>query len=64
MSLLSDLAEAPAELSAASRFTIACGGLYLVSGFLFLAWPGAVQTVLRDPSFAGQEAALVPRFGH
>jgi hypothetical protein len=63
MPLLSDLAEAPAALPAASRYTVACGFLYLIVGLLLLAWPGAVQTLFLDPPFAGQEAALVRLIG-
>lgn len=63
VSLLSDLMEAPARLPAASKFTVLNGLLYLGGGILLLAWPGAVQTLLRDPPFAGQEAALVRVIG-
>ena len=58
MSLMSDLRQRPAELSAASRFTSLCGLLYMGAGFLLLAWPEAMQTVFGDPSFSGQERAM------
>jgi hypothetical protein len=63
MSLLSDLTEAPAKLSAAAKFTSLCGLLYMASGLLLLAWPGAVQTLFVDPPFAGREEALVRVLG-
>ena len=34
------------------------GLIYLGAGALFIIWPGAVQTLLRDPAFAGHEEAL------
>ena len=63
MSLLSDLAEVPSSLSKASKFTIACGFLYLASGLLLLAWPGSVQALFLDPPFAGRDEALVRLIG-
>ena len=63
MSLLSDLAEVPPSLSRASKFTVACGGLYLASGVLLLIWPGAVQTLFLDPPFAGRDEPLVRLIG-
>ena len=63
MSLLSDLAEVPQSLSRASRFMVGCGFLYLASGLLLLAWPGAVQTLFLDPPFAGRDEPLVRLIG-
>jgi hypothetical protein len=63
MPLLSDLAEIPSPLSQASRFTVASGLFYFASGLLFLAWPGATQTLFLDPPFAGREEALVRLIG-
>lgn len=59
MSFLSDLLEKPASLSAASNYTAVNGLIYLASGALLILWPGAVQTLLRDPPFAGHEEALI-----
>jgi len=59
MSFMSDLLEKPASLSAASNYTAANGLIYLASGALLIVWPGAVQTLLRDPPFAGHEEALI-----
>ena len=59
MSLFSDLTVAPAALPAASKFTSFCGIVYMASGLLLLAWPGAVQALFRDGAFAGRDEALV-----
>ena len=58
MSLISELLEKPASLSTASKYTAMNGFIYLGAGAVFILWPGAVQTLLRDPPFAGNEEAL------
>ena len=58
MSFINDLLETPANLSTASKYTVMNGFIYLGAGALFIIWPGAVQTLLRDPAFAGHEEAL------
>ena len=63
MSILAALKESPAVLSKGSTFTCLCGLFYMASGALVLAWPGAAQTLLRDPDFVGHEAALVRVLG-
>jgi hypothetical protein len=63
MSLISDLRQRPATLSAAARFTSACGLLYLAGGLLLLVWPDAIQMVFQDPAFAAQERALARLLG-
>lgn len=63
MSLLGDLREAPAGLAIGSRFTSFSGAFYIAAGLLFLAWPGAVQTLFLDPAFAGREEALTRVLG-
>lgn len=63
MSLISDLLQKPATLSAASRFTSMCGLFYMATGLLLLAWPDAIQTIFRDPPFAGQERTLARVIG-
>jgi hypothetical protein len=63
MSLLSDLAEAPAQRSAASRFTSACGLLYMAAGLSMLVWPGQVQVMFGERPFVGDEAALIRVIG-
>ena len=63
MPLLSDLAEAPAERSAASRVTSACGVLYMAVGLSILAWPGQVQVMFGERAFIGDEATFVRLIG-
>jgi hypothetical protein len=63
MSLIADLMEKPTNLPVASRYAVANGFLYLASGVLTLAWPGVVQTLFRDPAFAGHEEALFRLIG-
>ena len=63
MSLIAALKESPSALATSSKFTSLNGFLYLAAGFLLLIWPGAVQTLLRDPEFVGREAALIRLLG-
>jgi hypothetical protein len=63
MSVFSDLLEKRGALSGASQYTTINGLLYLASGLLMLAWPGAVQTIFMDAAFAGHEEALVRLIG-
>ncbi len=63
MSLFEALSEAPERLNWASRFTILNGLLYMGSGLLMLAWPGAVQTLFQDPAFVGNEGAMTRLLG-
>ena len=58
MSLINDLLEKPPNLSAGSKYTAINGLLYLGTGALLIAWPGAVQTLFMDPAFVGHEEAL------
>ena len=53
-----DLLEKPTNLSAASKYTVINGFIYLGAGALLIVWPSAVQTLLRDPAFVGHEGAL------
>ena len=63
MSLIEALLEKPARLSTASRYTEMNGLLYLMTGALFIAWPGAIQTLFRDAAFVGREGALIRVIG-
>ncbi len=63
MSFASDLLDQPANLSAASKYTILNGFIYLALGAMFIVWPGAVQTLFLDAPFAGQEGALFRMLG-
>jgi len=58
MSLLQDLFEVPSSLSAASKYTVANGIFYFVSGALFTIWPEQVQVIFREPTFIGREGDL------
>jgi hypothetical protein len=58
MSFIDDLLEKPANLSTASKYAVMNGFIYLGAGALLIVWPGAVQTLLRDPGFVGHEGAL------
>ena len=59
MSLIKDLLDKPATLSAASRYTAMNGVVDLGCGALLVAWPGATQTLFMDPAFVGHEKALI-----
>jgi len=59
MSLIKDLLDKPARLSAASRYTVMNGFIYLGVGALLIAWPGVTQTIFMDRAFVGDEAALI-----
>ncbi len=63
MSLASTLFERPANLSAASRYGVVNGYLYLTIGGLLVVWPGAVQSLLRDRAFVGDEQGLFRAIG-
>jgi hypothetical protein len=58
MSFFSDLLERPAELSTASKYSVANGCIYLAFGALFIVWPGSVQAIFMDAPFTGNESAL------
>ncbi len=63
MSLVSALFESPAKLSAASRYGVVNGYIYLSLGLLLVVWPGAVQSLLRDRPFVGDEQGLFRAIG-
>ena len=63
MSLIADLLQRPEKLSAASRFTSACGVFYLLSGLGLLLWPDVFQVIYREPPFAGHERSLARVMG-
>ena len=58
MSFFNDLLAKPASLSAASKYSVVNGFIYLAFGALFIVWPGSVQTIFRDAPFVGHEDAL------
>ena len=59
MPLIAELLATPHELPDASRYTVANGVLYMISGVTFLTAPGAVQAIFADPPFAGHDEASV-----
>lgn len=59
MSLIVDLKESSPNLSISSKYTSLNGVIYLALGILLIIWPGAVQTLLLDRDFVGNEAALM-----
>jgi hypothetical protein len=63
MSLMQDLLERPFDKAITSKYTAMNGLLYLGSGTLIVVWPGIVQTIFRDPTFVGHEAALIRTMG-
>ena len=58
MTFFSDLLAKPTHLSAASKYSVMNGLVYLALGALFITWPGSVQTIFLDAPFVGHEAAL------
>ena len=62
-SLLNDLRQKPQRLSTASKYTALNGIGYLAIGAILIAGPGAIQTVFREPPFAGHEQALMRVIG-
>jgi hypothetical protein len=58
VSFINDLLEKPANLSTASKYAVINGFIYLGIGALLIVWPSAVQTLLRDRAFVGDEGAL------
>ncbi|MBS0629138.1 MAG: hypothetical protein JSS30_02795 [Verrucomicrobia bacterium] len=63
MSLLSDLKQKASTLSPASKFISISGIFYMACGLTLLVWPGIIQTVYKDPPFAGHEEALARLVG-
>ncbi len=58
MTLFRDLLAKPASLSAASKYSVMNGFVYLALGALFIVWPGSVQAIFMDAPFVGHESAL------
>lgn len=63
MSLITALLEKPPSLTAASKYTVVNGFIYLAVGFLLIVWPGVTQTLFRDSAFVGHEEGLVRVIG-
>ena len=63
MSLIKDLLERPFDQAITSKYTAMNGLIYLGFGALVLVWPAMVQTIFREATFVGNEAALVRVLG-
>ena len=63
LSLINELLEKPANLSAASKYTAMNGLIYLAAGVLLIVWPGATQTLFMERAFVGDEQGLVRAMG-
>lgn len=63
MFLIDALIEKPANLPITSKYTTMNGLIYLVTGVLFIIWPGSIQTLFRDADFVGHEEGLMRVIG-
>jgi hypothetical protein len=63
MQLIKDLMERPAVLPATSRYAIMNGVIYTVLGLVLIAWPHALQVLLRERDFVGGEQGLMRVIG-
>jgi len=63
MFLTKNLLERPANLSAASVYSVVNGVIYLTAGVLLIVWPGVTQTLFMDRDFVGDERGLVRVLG-
>jgi hypothetical protein len=55
--------EKPANLTAASKYTVFNGFVYFGLGVLLILWPGAIQTLLGERPFVGDEQGLMRVIG-
>jgi hypothetical protein len=55
--------EKPANLSTASKYTVFNGFVYFGLGVLLILWPGAIQTLLGERPFVGDEQGLMRVLG-
>ena len=55
--------EKPANLSTASKYTVFNGFVYIGLGVLLILWPGAIQTLLGERPFVGDEQGLIRVLG-
>jgi hypothetical protein len=58
MSIVTDLLNKPHALPDASKYTVANGVFYILSGVSLLAWPGMIQAIFMDPPFTGHDEPL------
>jgi hypothetical protein len=57
------LLEKPPRLTAASRYTVLNGAIYLGVGTLLIVWPRMTQTLFMEPVFVGREEGLMRVLG-
>jgi hypothetical protein len=62
MSLIATLVQKP-KLTAAAKYHVLNGVIYLAAGVGLILWPGLVQALLRDPPFTGHESGLFRALG-
>jgi uncharacterized membrane protein len=55
--------EKPLNLTTASKYTVFNGFVYFLLGVLLILWPGAVQTLLGERPFVGDEQRLMRVLG-
>jgi hypothetical protein len=63
MSLVTIALEKPTILTKASKYTVFNGYVYLGLGVALILWPGAIQTLLRERPFVGDEQGLFRALG-
>ena len=63
MSLIQELLATPRNASTMSKYTAGSGLMYLATGALLIAWPGATQALFRDRAFVGDEQGLIRAMG-
>ena len=63
MSLITIALEKPTNLTTASKYTVFNGFMYLGLGVALILWPGAIQTLLRERAFIGDEQGLFRALG-
>jgi hypothetical protein len=63
MFLIDALLEKPANLPTTSKYIAMNGLIYLMTGVLFIVWPGSIQTLFRDADFVGHEQGLMRVIG-
>jgi hypothetical protein len=58
MSLITIALERPTNLTIASKYTVFNGLVYVGLGALLIFWPGAIQTLLKERAFVGDEQGI------
>ena len=63
MSIVTIAFEKPTNLTTASKYTVFNGLVYLGLGVVLMLWPGAIQTLLRERAFVGDEQGIFRALG-